>query len=179
MTWLAAPRRCLGGELPEYAAGRLPAPMALVWDRHVAVCERCRSAVASERRLQALLTGGPAVPSALLASLMSLGAQATTSRPVVPPPPRASLRTVNPWAPPVHRSPVRSALVATAAAGASAAAAWGLAVTTSAGPARGAPPPAAPGLTARAAARGGTASAGNVAQAVLWRPESVGILPRP
>ena len=58
------------------------------------------------------------------------------SRPTGPP---APLMTVRPSAPPLHRSPMRAAVVASLAAGASVAAAWGLAVSPLPGGAR---PPA-------------------------------------
>ena len=58
------------------------------------------------------------------------------SRPTGPP---APLTTVRPSAPPLHRSPMRAAVVASLAAGASVAAAWGLAVSPLPGGAR---PPA-------------------------------------
>ncbi|ADU49099.1 hypothetical protein Intca_2594 [Intrasporangium calvum DSM 43043] len=55
------------------------------------------------------------------------------SRPTGPP---APLTTVRPSAPPLHRSPMRAAVVASLAAGASVAAAWGLAVSPLPGGAR-------------------------------------------
>lgn len=141
MNRLTAARRCLQDELPDYAAGRMSPTAAIAWDRHVAVCDRCLQAVAAERRLQQAMTGAPSMPAGLLASLMQLAAEPGAG--AVPPPPAPSRRipvgfhlvatapaplpTLSPSAPPMHRSPVRTALVVGFAVGASAAAAWGLA----------------------------------------------------
>lgn len=75
---LARPTRCLGPELSAYADRSLCPDELILWDRHLVACTSCRSAVAAERRLLASLrgAGGPEVPSALRASLLSLGAAA-------------------------------------------------------------------------------------------------------
>jgi hypothetical protein len=160
---LARSSRCLGPELSAYADRSLCADELLLWDRHLVSCTSCRSAVAAERRLLASLrgSGGPEVPSALRASLLSLGASGADcdpgaapaqhdaptpavgrppawavrrdSGPVVPPVPRrpagpVPLPVVSRAAPALHRSPVRATVFAGLAAGASAAAAWSLAV---------------------------------------------------
>ncbi|MFV0464267.1 MAG: hypothetical protein ACK5MP_13925 [Nostocoides sp.] len=139
MTHLAAAKRCLKDELPDYAAGRLPQAVALIWDRHVAVCDRCRAQVVQEHRLQQALAGVPDLPPGLLNHLLQLGVPTTELTahepigrtfpsfhrgPVDLPRP---LPMVSPSAPPQHRSPVRTALVVSLAVGASAAAAWGFA----------------------------------------------------
>ncbi len=140
----------LADELSEYAAGRLPDSLTLHWDRHLVACQSCRSEVEVERRLQAVLRSGPSVPPSLRTTLIAMGATRpmtalpTAARgrqvpevPLVPfgstPLPNGySLPTVLPASPALHRSPLRSAVMATMVAGASAAAAWGLGVTAGA-----------------------------------------------
>lgn len=144
------PRRsCLGDALSEYAAGRLGDAAMRRWDRHLVACEVCRRAVADERRLQLLFaTAQPAVPGGLRSSLLAMGAASAVTPaadgPTVPDVPSAPfslnlspadcLPVVRPSAPALHRSALRSAVMATVVAGASAAAAWGLGVTTTGGP---------------------------------------------
>jgi hypothetical protein len=65
--------------------------------------------------------------------------------------PHAPVPTVAPTSPPLHRSPVRAAVVASIAAGASVAAAWGLAVAPLPGTARGPVVAARPDVTGAAA----------------------------
>ncbi len=65
--------------------------------------------------------------------------------------PHAPVPTVAPTSPPLHRSPVRAAVVASIAAGASVAAAWGLAVAPLPGTARGPVSAARPGISGSAA----------------------------
>ena len=134
----AHPRRCLGPELSAYA-DRALAPVELrAWDRHLVSCGGCRQAVEAERRMLSSLrrAGGPEVPGDLRAMLLSLasgaGSEAAPSTPPVP--------VVDRCAPALHRSAVRATVCAGLAAGASAAAAWSLAVA-------GAPPtPPAPAV---------------------------------
>ena len=120
--------RCLGDELPEYAAGRLPVDRQWAWDRHLVACQVCSHAVAQERRLRNALAGAPSMPGDLRTSLLALGSDLASraERPAVPPPPALAL--LAPSAPPCHRSALRATVVAAAAAGVSAAAAWSLTV---------------------------------------------------
>lgn len=174
----------LTDELSEYAAGRLPDVRTLHWDRHLVACETCRAAVGMERRLQAVLTAGPAMPQSLRTALIAMGAptaqpaqptlmpsMAASGLPTVPPVPQApsamtmpisyNLPTVRPTAPALHRSPLRSAVMATVVAGASAAAAWGLGVTAGAtGIATSGVGPPAPASTAATRSSGPTGSTG-------------------
>lgn len=133
---LSRPNRCRLDELPDYVSGQLSDQRTLEWDRHLIACVGCQHAVAGERRLQALLSAGcPSMSGSLHAQLVALA----SSMPA--PPPLAGARSdrghhaplemVAPSAPPVHRSPLKSAAMATAAAGATAAVAWTL---TLAGP---------------------------------------------
>lgn len=183
----------LTDELSEYAAGRLPDARALHWDRHLVACETCRASVAVERRLQAVLTAGPSMPSSLRTTLIAMGADLSTGSmpgafpaqsasarvptgrgvPGVPDVPQApfgltlptayALPTVRPTSPPLHRSPLRSAVMATVVAGASAAAAWGLGVTTGAtGVATSGVRPAPAATTASTRSTGTSGSVGGV-----------------
>lgn len=128
MIHLSRPSGCRLDELPDYVSGKLSAQRTLDWDRHLISCVNCQHAVAGERRLQTLLASGcPSMPGTLHAQLVALAtsmtgpAMAQTSE-------RAPLEMVPPSAPPVHRSPLRSAALATAAAGATAAVAWTLTI---------------------------------------------------
>ncbi|MFW5472247.1 hypothetical protein ACOCJ5_02965 [Knoellia sp. CPCC 206450] len=129
MIGLPRPVRCRLDEIPDYVSGHLSPQRSDAWDHHLITCVNCQHAVAAERRLQALLsTGCPSMPGSLHAQLVALAS--STAAPVVdrtgahPP-----LEMVPPSAPPAHRSPLRSAALATAAAGATAAVAWSLTVT--------------------------------------------------
>lgn len=135
MIALPRPNRCRLDELPDYVSGQLTAQRTLEWDRHLIACVTCQHAVAGERRLQTLLAAGcPSMSGSLHAQLVALASS-------VPAPaladvghrsgPYAPLEMVAPSAPPAHRSPLKSAALATAAAGATAAVAWTL---TLAGP---------------------------------------------
>lgn len=122
--------KCLDAELTEYAAGRLPLHRQWVWDRHLVTCQTCGHALAQERRLTSALAGAPTMPGDLRSTLLALGATmagevAPRAVPVVHQDP---LRLLAPTAPPCHRSPLRATVVAAAAAGVSAAAAWSLTV---------------------------------------------------
>ncbi|GEM_PF-966206 len=184
----------LTDELSEYAAGRLPDVRALHWDRHLVACETCRASVSVERRLQAVMTAGPSMPSSLRTTLIAMGADLSLpasmpvsvpaqpvaarvsagrrvpSVPDVPPAPFGltlptayALPTVRPTSPPLHRSPLRSAVMATVVAGASAAAAWGLGVTTGAtGVATSGVRPAPAATTATTRAAGSSGSSGGL-----------------
>ncbi|XVX21254.1 hypothetical protein ACQP1U_05100 [Actinomycetota bacterium] len=132
-------RCCLGEVVHDYALRALPAPQLLRWDRHVAVCLHCQSAVAAETRLIAALRGGgPSPSSSLQASLVALAASMLPPVPVPAATERAqphpvALPTVAPTAPALHHSPLRAAAIATMAAGATAAAAWSVGVLGAAG----------------------------------------------
>jgi hypothetical protein len=115
-----------------------------LYDRHLVCCAMCRAAADQERRIVASLRADTGVPMSLRSSLIGL-ASAPPPEPPAPSGPRIplppiSLRmpsapsydpvpTVSPGAPALHRSPMRAAVVASIAAGASVAAAWGLAVS--------------------------------------------------
>ncbi|WP_299440741.1 anti-sigma factor [uncultured Phycicoccus sp.] len=116
--------RCLDDELSEYAAGRLDDTRSLAWDRHLVACEMCRRAVGAERRLREALAGGPSMPGDLRTTLIAMG------RDLDPGPVgfREPLALLSPGDRPCHRSPLRATVVAAAAVGVSAAAAWSLTV---------------------------------------------------
>jgi hypothetical protein len=123
--------RCLGDELTEYAAGRLPLPRQWAWDRHLVTCRVCAHAVDEERRLRSALAGVPSMPGDLRSTLLALGSSLATEAPRRPVPVSAHhrpLALLAPSAPACHRSPLRATVVAAAAAGVSAAAAWSLTV---------------------------------------------------
>lgn len=118
--------RCHDDDLSEYVTGRLGAARSLEWDRHLVACEGCRREVAEERRLREALAGGPSMPGDLRASLLAMSRELSPAPlPGAAPEPLALLA---PGAPPCHRSPLRATVVAAAAAGVSAAAAWSLTV---------------------------------------------------
>lgn len=121
---------CLDDELTEYAAGRLALHRQWAWDRHLVTCQTCGHALAQERRLTSALAGAPTMPGDLRSTLLALGTTmaaelAPRAEPVAHQDP---LRLLAPSAPPCHRSPLRATVVAAAAAGVSAAAAWSLTV---------------------------------------------------
>ena len=134
--------RCLGDELPEYAAGRLSLERQWAWDRHLVACQVCAHAVAQERRLRSVLAGAPSMPGDLRSSLLALGstlAAASATEPATNAHHRPPLVLLAPGAPPCHRSALRATVIAAAAAGVSAAAAWSLTII-------GAPTAVRPGL---------------------------------
>jgi hypothetical protein len=142
-------------QVSAYVDRRLDAQILHAFDQHLAVCLVCRYAADEERRLLTSLRCGPTpgfspgLQSMLLALAESEVPVATAPAPspfaqppahswpprsAVPPIPVAPeavrqlrLPTVAPAAPALHRSPRRAAMVAGLAAGASAAAAIGLA----------------------------------------------------
>jgi hypothetical protein len=121
--------QCRGDELTEYAAGRLPLDRQWAWDRHLVACRVCCHEVAQERRLRSALAGAPSMPGDLRSSLLALGAALATdlgARPVQTG--HDQLALLHPSAPPCHRSALRATVLAAAAAGLSAAAAWSLTV---------------------------------------------------
>jgi hypothetical protein len=113
------------------------------WDLHLVACVSCRSAVETERRvLASLRSSAAAVPGDLRGMLLALAHEVGVDpapEPVrgfhpgrghhVPPVPVAPVPVVDRGAPALHRSARRATLLAGLAAGATAAAAWGLAVT--------------------------------------------------
>jgi hypothetical protein len=136
----------LRGHVRAYVDRALPAALLRVFDQHLVACEVCRASAEQERRIVAALRADTGVPQSLRSTLMSLAA----AQPDVPGVPQAPARvrmhlpaspfrdpqplarqpvpTVSPNAPALHRSPVRAAVVASLAATASVAAAWGLTV---------------------------------------------------
>ena len=138
----------LKGHVRAYVDRALPPAMLHLYDKHLVCCTVCRAAADQERRIIASLRSDTGVPMSLRTSLIGLAAAAPPdTRPVpgasdgprVPLPP-SGLRmpslpsydpvpTVRPTAPALHRSPMRAAVVASIAAGASVAAAWGLAIS--------------------------------------------------
>ncbi len=156
--------RCLDDELSEYAAGRLDGARRSAWEHHLVACELCCGAVRQERRLREALAGAPSMPGDLRVTLLALGRDvAAVPRPVGGPEP---LPLLAPSDPPCHRSALRATVVAAAAAGVSAAAAWSLTVG-------GAPvvqrPASAPGTATPPVARS-VAPGGAVLVPVRWTP---------
>jgi len=135
--------RCLGDRVTAYADRAMPDATLLRWDRHLVACTSCRAEVEEERRVLAALRSPSAscVPgdlrSMLLAVAAEVGGDARPSRrspsrgPFVPPVPTAPVPVVDRAMPAMHRSARRATVFAGIAAGATAAAAWGLAVTGS------------------------------------------------
>ena len=147
----------LKGYVRAYVDRALPPAMLHLYDKHLVCCTVCRAAADQERRIVASLRSDTGVPMSLRTSLMGLGAapsgepQPAPSTPTAPGTPRRPIGpriplppvgfrmpstpsyepvpTVRPTAPALHRSPMRAAVVASIAAGASVAAAWGLAIS--------------------------------------------------
>ena len=134
----------LRGHVRAYVDRALPPALLHLYDRHLVCCAICRDAADRERRIVASLRSDTGVPTSLHSSLLGLAAAplpepASQPGPRIPLPPlhlRASavpsydpVPTVHPSAPALHRSPMRAAVVASIAAGASVAAAWGLAAS--------------------------------------------------
>lgn len=130
----------LRGQVRAYVDGALPPPIMHVFDRHLVCCQLCRAAADQERRIVASLRSDTSVPHDLRTSLLELASLAPVDRAASSatgpgsahgmdvPEAREPVPTVHPGAPALHRSPMRAAVVASIAAGASFAAAWGLAV---------------------------------------------------
>lgn len=146
----------LKGHVRAYVDRALPPAMLHLYDKHLVCCTVCRAAADQERRIVASLRSDTGVPMSLRTSLMGLGAAPTGDPQPAPEGSRAPrvpslpvgfrmpsapayepVPTVRPTAPALHRSPMRAAVVASIAAGASVAAAWGLAIS----PVPGARPP--------------------------------------
>jgi hypothetical protein len=139
----------LRGQVRAYVDRSLPPALLHLYDKHLVCCTMCRHAADQERRIVAALRSDTGVPMSLRTSLIGLASSpppmeqpARPSGPRIPVPPLGVLGsrmpsgpshdpvpTVRPTAPPLHRSPMRAAVVASIAAGASVAAAWGLALS--------------------------------------------------
>ena len=170
--------RCLGSRVTAYADRAMDPGTLLHWDRHLVSCTTCRHAVAEERRVLDSLRSpaAAAVPGDLRSMLLALGAQAPGtgseqvpvasgvpapwlvqearsspgrgSREFVPPVPVAPVPVVDRGTPAMHRSARRATVFAGLAAGATAAAAWSLAVAGA--PGTSSPSPSvSPGLVQR------------------------------
>jgi hypothetical protein len=141
----------LRGYVRAYVDRALPPAMLHLYDKHLVCCLSCRDAVDRERRIVAALRSDTGVPTSLRSALLGLAATAPAAEPErdhgprIPLPPMGlrgamptydPVPTVHPGAPALHRSPMRAAVVASIAAGASVAAAWGLAVSPVPGGAR-------------------------------------------
>lgn len=145
----------LKGHVRAYVDRALPPALLHLYDRHLVCCTMCRAAADQERRIVASLRSDTGVPLSLRTSLMGLASTSpaepapASTGPRIPLPPIGfrmpstpsydPVPTVRPTAPALHRSPMRAAVVASIAAGASVAAAWGLTVA----PVSGARTPAA------------------------------------
>lgn len=131
---LSLASRHLDTTLSAYADRSLPAASLLTCDRHVAICPRCRAAVDTERRLLSSLRTAdtPRLSCRLESALLDLAAHTACPEPTGGP---AHLGVVRRAAPAMHHSPVRALMMASLAAGASAAAAWGLTVGSVSSPA--------------------------------------------
>ena len=139
----------LRGQVRAYVDRSLPPALLHLYDRHLVCCTMCRHAADQERRIVAALRSDTGVPLSLRSSLIGLAASPPPMEqpvglsgpriPGIPLPPLGSrmpsgpshepVPTVRPTAPPLHRSPMRAAVVASIAAGAAVAAAWGLAIS--------------------------------------------------
>ena len=135
----------LGNHVRAYVDRALPPALLHLYDKHVVCCTMCRAAADQERRIVASLRADTGVPLSLRSALIGLASAPVAadprpaSGPRIPLPPMGfrmpsaptfdPVPTVSPTAPALHRSPMRAAVVASLAAGASVAAAWGLAVS--------------------------------------------------
>lgn len=157
------PGRCLGQLVTAYADRAMDAASLHHWDLHLVACSTCRTGVEAERRvLASLRSAATDVPSDLRGMLLALAHEAAVDRapepdrgfhPVrsfaphvrahmVPPVPTAPVPVVDRGAPALHRSARRATVLAGLAAGATAAAAWGLAFAGTAGSPAPSPSPA-------------------------------------
>ena len=136
--------RHLGMQVSAYVDARLDASTMRAFDQHLIACRVCLHSAEQERRILASLRTGatPGLSAGMQSMLLGLAAPAHSAAaqdlhggiPAIPVAPRANQRlrvpvpTVPPASPALHRSPRRAAMLAGLAAGASAAAAIGLAV---------------------------------------------------
>lgn len=184
MSFILRSRSAIGSRhvhpvLSAYADRTLPAAALLACDRHVAICPRCQCAVEGERRLLSSLrtAATPRLPSRLESALLELDlAAGPAAGPAAVPAapaglPHRRLVVVGRSAPAMHRSPVRAAMLASLAAGASAAAAWSMGISgVSASPASQGLRVAAPASNARQFS--GTASNSHLAPFLSTQPAS-------
>lgn len=154
------PNTCLGEWISEYVDGSLSPVEQLCAERHLVACQGCRAEVDLERRLRATLRAEPAMPEALLTMLMSVSQEIPIQRPgrgavnrfgvpAVPPAPTpvpaawavemTQVRVLAPQAPAQHRSALRAAAFASAAASVSLAAVWAFSMSPGAAARPGAP----------------------------------------
>ena len=148
--------RCLGQFVTAYADRAMDAATLHNWDLHLVACSACRAAVDAERRvLASLRTSAASVPTDLRGMLLALAQEPGSRAPeperphgfhpvrtlhhpghphLVPPVPAAPVRVVDRGAPALHRSARRATVLAGLAAGATAAAAWGIAFAGTATP---------------------------------------------
>ncbi|MBC9821800.1 anti-sigma factor [Terrabacter sp. MAHUQ-38] len=174
-----------------YVDRALPPALLHVYDRHLVCCAMCRAAAEQERRIVASLRADTGVPMSLRTSLMGLAATSplepapASTGPRIPMPPLGfrmpsapsydPVPTVRPTAPALHRSPMRAAVVASIAAGASVAAAWGLTVSPVPGsrvPATRTPVASFGASTVSAVNFGGSVIPGNRVSSVTREPRS-------
>ncbi|MFC8502909.1 anti-sigma factor family protein [Pedococcus sp. NPDC057267] len=180
-----APRggRCLGDRLTAYADRAMDAASLLHWDRHLVACTRCRALVEQERRVLDALRAPAcsAVPGDLRSLLLAVAEQAlgpesaaviaptasgrgasragSAGPHFLPPVPVAPVPVVDRSAPALHRSVRRATVFAGIAAGATAAAAWGLVVTGGSAAPSSPTTPASPAVQRTRSAQPGFATA--------------------
>jgi hypothetical protein len=131
--------RCLGRDLTAYADRAMDPVSLREWDRHLVACGCCRAAVDAERRVLASLRSpnASAVPGELRGMLLALATALEPeavrddrgAHPPAPPVPIAPVPVIDRAMPAFHRSARRATVFAGLAAGATAAAAWSLALT--------------------------------------------------
>lgn len=124
-----------------YVDGGMPPVVARRVERHLVCCAGCRYAVEQEHRIRLSLQApvAPTPPAGLHEMLLSVASLGPVSEaaPVSRPSSPAPLPVVAPRTPPLHRSTLRMALLASVTAGASIAASWSLlAPTAPGGPSR-------------------------------------------
>jgi hypothetical protein len=156
--------RCLGQLVTAYADRAMDAATLVRWDLHVVAGWACRAAVDTERRvLASLRTSATSVPTDLRGMLLALAKEPGAPEPErsrgfhpvrtlhhpahphgVPPVPVAPVRVVDRGAPALHRSARRATVLAGLAAGATAAAAWGIAFAGTTSPTQAPSPSQAP-----------------------------------
>lgn len=166
--------RHVDGMLSAYVDRTLAAAPLLACDQHVAICPRCQGAVVAERRLLSSLrsTATPDLPSRLESALLGLAVYAVPAEPAGRP---SRLVVVGRSAPAMHRSPMRAAMLASLAAGASAAAAWSVGVSGVGPSAPSHPLLRAPAPVATARLSGDTASSSQPAPLLSSQGVAAGI----
>lgn len=118
-----------------YVDGGMPPAQVRRAERHLVCCHSCRYAVEQEHRIRVSLQApvAPPPPAGLHEMLLSVAslAQPSNATPVGRPSAPEPLPVVAPRTPPLHRSTLRMALIASVTAGASIAATWSLVAPTS------------------------------------------------